>query len=608
MKKLRLLVTLLCVVLIFSVIPTQKVSAGDKVNKVVITITEPKVGASPDFKATVSKNASTTITSTTWQGDLTPSNSKFTQGSDYTAVFTIRIKSSVSRTFDGLNKINATVNGKKAKVTSGGDKEIKVEYTWTKVGGEALDTPETELKEKLDKLAANFPASNGTVFSDVINYLQENLPEGSSAYHVGGYTMRKMSACEVNAGWISAKLGVTVNGVSLSEYTFYCKIPALNNSTDTKNLSKDKSDMKKALDEYTCTSKTTGQDILDVMNKAAKYGTKANWGSDYYYEAPSESLGGKISGDIKLTLGSATEIINNVLKSLPVAGDENDAMIDADKGAITNALHALTMTNATDQESLMKTAESSRTNPSILTCTGFQREAATFDADGEIVIEMKLALADKTRSLQISQKIPMLVRDMPTKNISVTKDEWDVLRIVNIERYKNGLNPVSMVEELQATTDIREKELATFYSHTRPNGKQPFTAINRTFKKGRTFGENIAKCQKTPATVMNSWMKSSKHYENIMTSKWVYLGVGRDNSNYWVQMFSSGKAITSVKCSVKNCTFTNIEELQKAYLICTTSDGKKSYMPLEPECMEQNENKYVLRLNSSTSISFTVSE
>lgn len=63
-------------------------------------------------------------------------------------------------------------------------------------------------------------------------------------------------------------------------------------------------------------------------------------------------------------------------------------------------------------------------------------------------------------------------------DISVNDYEWEVLRLTNVERAKEGLYLLSMPEELQQPCNVREKEIATFYSHDRPDGTDCFTAID----------------------------------------------------------------------------------------------------------------------------------
>ena len=57
----------------------------------------------------------------------------------------------------------------------------------------------------------------------------------------------------------------------------------------------------------------------------------------------------------------------------------------------------------------------------------------------------------------------------------------------------------------------------------------------------RAAGENIAWGQRTPAQVMQSWMNSDGHRENILSDSFGRLGVGyvvQNGRAYWVQMFA----------------------------------------------------------------------
>ncbi len=53
-------------------------------------------------------------------------------------------------------------------------------------------------------------------------------------------------------------------------------------------------------------------------------------------------------------------------------------------------------------------------------------------------------------------------------------------------------------------------------------------------------GENIAMGQRTPQEVMNAWMNSKGHRENILNASFDTIGVGYYEENgvyYWVQLF-----------------------------------------------------------------------
>lgn len=116
-----------------------------------------------------------------------------------------------------------------------------------------------------------------------------------------------------------------------------------------------------------------------------------------------------------------------------------------------------------------------------------------------------------------------------------------VVRLVNQERAKEGLAPLSISQPAQAAAQVRVQETETSFSHTRPNGSSFSTALTEQGVKYRTAGENIAYGQRTPEQVMEGWMNSPGHRANIMNSKFTAIGVGYYRSaagvNYWSQMF-----------------------------------------------------------------------
>ena len=131
--------------------------------------------------------------------------------------------------------------------------------------------------------------------------------------------------------------------------------------------------------------------------------------------------------------------------------------------------------------------------------------------------------------------------DTYTENIDVSQYAQQVLELVNIERTKVGARPLKLANDLQEGAAIRAKELTKFYSHTRPNGRECFTVLHVT---GREWlGENIAAGQVSPEQVVESWMNSAGHRENILQNEYSELGVGYyfdENAtykHYWVQLF-----------------------------------------------------------------------
>lgn len=137
---------------------------------------------------------------------------------------------------------------------------------------------------------------------------------------------------------------------------------------------------------------------------------------------------------------------------------------------------------------------------------------------------------------------PMQQINIP--NIDETKNiEQQVLQLVNQERSKAGLKALSMNWELQRTARVKACDMSQkgYFDHNSPTYGSPFDMMRAFGVSYRTAGENIAAGQKTPAEVMQSWMNSQGHRENILKSDFSHLGVGYceggSMSPYWVQMF-----------------------------------------------------------------------
>ncbi len=116
-----------------------------------------------------------------------------------------------------------------------------------------------------------------------------------------------------------------------------------------------------------------------------------------------------------------------------------------------------------------------------------------------------------------------------------------VLGLINAERTKNGLSPLTMNANAQKAAQLRANEIVQQFSHTRPNGQSCFTALQQFNASYSTAGENIAYGQPDAKTVVNRWMNSPGHRANILNGNFKQTGIGvyRDSKGiyYWTQLF-----------------------------------------------------------------------
>lgn len=135
----------------------------------------------------------------------------------------------------------------------------------------------------------------------------------------------------------------------------------------------------------------------------------------------------------------------------------------------------------------------------------------------------------------------IIVRDKAqNQKVDTRKFPQEVLRLVNEERAKVGAQPLRFANDLAASAYVRATELPTKFSHTRPNGTKCFTAMPQ---RGHILGENLAGGQKTPKQVVQAWMDSKTHRDNMLSKKYTEIGIiyyYQPNSkykHYWVQHF-----------------------------------------------------------------------
>ncbi|WP_438449010.1 SafA/ExsA family spore coat assembly protein [Gorillibacterium sp. sgz5001074] len=128
--------------------------------------------------------------------------------------------------------------------------------------------------------------------------------------------------------------------------------------------------------------------------------------------------------------------------------------------------------------------------------------------------------------------------------LTATKSvENEVIRLVNIERAKNGLAPLSPNWQLSRVARYKSEDMRNkgYFSHTSPTYGSPFEMMKSFNVSYSTAGENIAAGQTTAAAVMESWMNSPGHRQNILSPNYTQIGVGYCTGGsyryYWTQMF-----------------------------------------------------------------------
>ncbi len=141
---------------------------------------------------------------------------------------------------------------------------------------------------------------------------------------------------------------------------------------------------------------------------------------------------------------------------------------------------------------------------------------------------------------------------------------WDILDRINAERAAAGVAPLAMDAVLLDAAMERAAECAVYYKHTRPDDSGCFTICDWR----SSVGENIAAGYTSPGDVMDGWMDSQGHRENILSKDFQSVGIGVFQYNgflFWVQFFDGG-APRTVEKSTQTKTVTRQINVSEKYV------------------------------------------
>lgn len=132
------------------------------------------------------------------------------------------------------------------------------------------------------------------------------------------------------------------------------------------------------------------------------------------------------------------------------------------------------------------------------------------------------------------------------KTVDMTEEEQqraDELRaiavsafdLVNAERTSRGLAAYTWDAELELCAQVRATEIASSFSHTRPNGKDFYT-VNSDLM----WAENLAKGYADASSLVTAWMNSPTHAANILDGELATCSIAvyeADGKLYFAQEF-----------------------------------------------------------------------
>ncbi|NBM16117.1 CAP domain-containing protein [Streptomyces sp. GC420] len=129
---------------------------------------------------------------------------------------------------------------------------------------------------------------------------------------------------------------------------------------------------------------------------------------------------------------------------------------------------------------------------------------------------------------------------------AATGETARVLELVNDARSAAGCSPLTTNEKLTAAAQKYSGVMAETQnmSHTGPDGSSVADRVEREGYLWSTVGENIARGQADADAVMDAWMNSQGHRENILNCSFKEIGIGlvKDSGGpWWTQNFGAAR-------------------------------------------------------------------
>ncbi|MES2465053.1 MAG: CAP domain-containing protein [Armatimonadota bacterium] len=171
-------------------------------------------------------------------------------------------------------------------------------------------------------------------------------------------------------------------------------------------------------------------------------------------------------------------------------------------------------------------------DPAKITFASTNSVVATVDSAGKVV-----AGSVGSGTLTITETESGHTTTVPIDVMPSFVDQ--VVTLLNEERAKVGLAPLKIDARLARAAQLHADDMKeyNYFSHTDRNGGQPWDRTQaQGYPRNTYIGENIAGAFKTPAEVMQAWMNSPGHRDNILNANYRSIGVGY-NPQYWVQVF-----------------------------------------------------------------------
>ena len=177
-------------------------------------------------------------------------------------------------------------------------------------------------------------------------------------------------------------------------------------------------------------------------------------------------------------------------------------------------------------------------NDGVAECYYFDQEGwallSTTTPDGYTVDENGAWTVDSVVQTRESQEDNTTEETDTASGQDGSSYKQETLDRINQFRAGQNLHALAESERLSSIADIRAKECAVSFSHTRPQG-------GSVLDESDVYGEILAHNNETPDRTVNAWISSAEHNHIMSKGEFQHFGAGyymdEKGNDYWVVLF-----------------------------------------------------------------------
>jgi uncharacterized protein YkwD len=125
--------------------------------------------------------------------------------------------------------------------------------------------------------------------------------------------------------------------------------------------------------------------------------------------------------------------------------------------------------------------------------------------------------------------------------------EDQLIALINQERASRGLGTLAEQSQLTSAARAHSADMACndYFSHTALDGSSPFDRMARAGYVFSAAAENLAAGHGSPQAVVDGWLDSEGHRQNMLNPDYVHVGVGyalypaSEYGSYWTAKFGA---------------------------------------------------------------------